>query len=155
MLVTREKSFCLGLICVAMVFIPLTAAAQRGAKVPTEHASQEPVNHLPNPYETVREFGELPDGRSWGSVSAINIDVDGTHIWAADRCGTNSCAESDVDPIVKMDQQGNVVASFGAGLITWPHGNADYDPAASDKTSCYECSPCPFTHDLSPLHFLY
>ena len=31
MLVTREKSFCLGLICVAMVFIPLPAAAQRGA----------------------------------------------------------------------------------------------------------------------------
>jgi len=122
MLVTREKNLWVCLVCMAMMFVPSIAAAQRGAKVPAEHAAQEPVNHLPNPYETVRNFGQLPDGRSWGSVSAINIDVDGTHIWAADRCGTNSCAESNVDPIVKMDQQGNVVASFGAGLITWPHG---------------------------------
>ena len=37
------------------------AQAQRGAKVPPEHANQEPINHLPNPYETVRDFGTLPD----------------------------------------------------------------------------------------------
>ena len=82
----------------------------------------EPVNHLPNPYETVRDWGTLPDGRIWGSVSAINVDIDGVHIWAGDRCGTNSCVGSDVDPIVKLDPDGNVVASFGAGLIAWPHG---------------------------------
>ena len=98
------------------------ALAQRGAKVPPEHANQTPINHLPNPYETVRDFGTLPDGRTWGSVSALNVDIDGVHIWVADRCGSNSCAESDVDPIVKMDPEGNVVKSFGAGMITWPHG---------------------------------
>jgi sugar lactone lactonase YvrE len=81
-----------------------------------------PINNLPNPYETVREWGTLPSGRSWGSVSGLHVDIDGRHIWAADRCGTNSCAESDVDPIVKLDPQGNVVASFGAGLFIWPHG---------------------------------
>ena len=47
------------------------ALAQRGAKVPPEHANQKPINHLPNPYETVRDFGTLPDGRTWGSVSAM------------------------------------------------------------------------------------
>jgi sugar lactone lactonase YvrE len=55
-------------------------------------------------------------------VSAINVDVDGIHIWAADRCGTNSCIGSNVDPIVKLDPDGNVVKSFGAGLIAWPPG---------------------------------
>jgi DNA-binding beta-propeller fold protein YncE len=80
------------------------------------------VNYLPNPYETVRDFGRLPDGRRWGSVSAIHVDIDGRHIWAGDRCGTNSCAGSTVDPIVKMDPDGNVVQSFGAGMFIWPHG---------------------------------
>ena len=101
---------------------PEAAPAPRGASGPPEHAAVEAVNDLPNPYETMRDWGTLPDGRTWGSVSAVNVDVDGVHIWAADRCGTNSCAESDVDPIVKLDPDGNVVQSFGAGLITWPHG---------------------------------
>ncbi|MEX1259042.1 MAG: peptidyl-alpha-hydroxyglycine alpha-amidating lyase family protein [Gemmatimonadota bacterium] len=81
-----------------------------------------PINNLPNPYETVRNWGTLPGGRSWGSVSGIHVDIDGVHIWAADRCGTNSCAGSAVDPIVKLDGAGNVVTSFGAGLLIWPHG---------------------------------
>jgi len=94
----------------------------RGASAPPEHAKVAPINHLPNPYETVRNFGTLPDGRKWGSVSAVAVDVDGKHIWAGDRCGSNSCAGSDVNPIVKLDPTGKVVAQFGAGLIMWPHG---------------------------------
>ena len=52
----------------------------------------------------------------------MSYAIDGKHIWAADRCGANSCVGSDLDPIVKLDPDGNVVASFGAGLIAWPHG---------------------------------
>ena len=81
-----------------------------------------PINNLPNPYETVRNWGILPDGRKWGSVSAVNVDIDGRSIWAGDRCGTNSCAGSTVDPIVKLDPSGKVVKAFGAGLVLWPHG---------------------------------
>ena len=101
---------------------PAPAAPPRGASGPPEHAKVAPINNLPNPYETVRNFGTLPDGRKWGSVSAINVDPDGKHIWVGDRCGANSCAGSKVDPIVKLDPTGKVVASFGAGLILWPHG---------------------------------
>jgi hypothetical protein len=110
------------LACVLLTVVPGIAQAQRGATGPPEHANVEPINNLPNPYKTERDWGRLPNGRSWGSVSAVNVDVDGIHIWAGDRCGTNSCAGSDVDPIVKLDPEGNVVQSFGAGLITWPHG---------------------------------
>ncbi len=94
----------------------------RGSSGPPEHAKVTPVNNLPNPYETVRNWGTLPDGRTWGSVSAVNVDIDGKHVWAGDRCGANSCAGSKVDPIVKLDPSGKVVKSFGAGQILWPHG---------------------------------
>ena len=105
-----------------LLLLPAAAAAQRGASGPPEHAAVDPINDGPNPYETIRHWGTLPDGRSWGSVSAVNVDIDGVHIWAGDSCGVNSCAQSDVDPIVKLDADGNVVTAFGGGLIHWPHG---------------------------------
>ncbi|MBM64171.1 MAG: hypothetical protein CL484_14575 [Acidobacteria bacterium] len=104
------------------IWVEETNAQRGGQSGPPEHANVEPVNHLPNPYQTQRDWGILPDGRNWGSVSAVNIDVDGVHVWAADRCGTNSCAESDVAPIVKLDPDGNVVQAIGAELFMWPHG---------------------------------
>jgi hypothetical protein len=110
------------LACAAVTLVPATAAAQRGASGPPEHASVTPVNYAPNPYDTYRDWGKLPDGRTWGSVSAVHVDVDGRHVWAGDRCGANACAGSTVDPIVKLDPYGNTVMSFGAGQILWPHG---------------------------------
>ena len=101
------------------------ANANRAASGPgyvVEGGVVQPVNGLPNPYETIRDWGTIPAGRVWGSVSALQTDIDGRHIWVADRCGANSCAGSDVDPILKMDPDGNVVTSFGAGTVMWPHG---------------------------------
>ena len=115
-----------GLAGLILSVLSVNALAQNpprpGAIQPAAHAGQQPVNDLPNPYLTQRSFGSLPDGRRWGSVSAVDVDVDGIHIWAGDRCGTNSCATSDVDPIVKLDPNGRVVEAFGANQIIWPHG---------------------------------
>ena len=79
-------------------------------------------NHAPNPYKTVAGWGKLPEGRTWGSTSAIYPTRDGKHIWVGERCGTNVCVGSDLDPILLFDLEGNLVRSFGAGLIAWPHG---------------------------------
>ncbi|MDP6414272.1 MAG: peptidyl-alpha-hydroxyglycine alpha-amidating lyase family protein [Gammaproteobacteria bacterium] len=81
-----------------------------------------PTNEHPNPYRTINGYFDLPEGREWGSTSAVDIDIDGESIWLAERCSSNSCALSDADPIVKYDQQGNILTSFGGGLIIWPHG---------------------------------
>jgi len=117
-----RSTLTLGLFA-ALALAPAAAEAQaRGSSGPAEHANVEPVNYRPNPYETQRNWGHLPNGRTWGSVSAVNVDIDGRHIWAGDRCGSNSCATSNVDPMVKLDPYGNVVQSFGAGQIIWPHG---------------------------------
>ncbi|MDA1095233.1 MAG: peptidyl-alpha-hydroxyglycine alpha-amidating lyase family protein [Acidobacteria bacterium] len=118
----RRRLLHAGLAVALLAYAPATAWAQGGARGPAEHARVEPINNLPNPYETQRNWGSLPDGRRWGSVSAVNVDVDGVHIWAADRCGANLCADSDVDPIVKLDSDGNVVQAIGAELFMWPHG---------------------------------
>jgi DNA-binding beta-propeller fold protein YncE len=81
-----------------------------------------PANEHPNPYETINDFFQLPDGRTWGATSAVYVDIDGTSIWVAERCGANSCAGSNVDPILKYDRDGRLLASFGAGMFIWPHG---------------------------------
>ena len=100
---------------------PAELQAQAGSGIIPESPA-DPINHLPNPYETERDWGTPPAGRSWGSISAVHVDVDGRHLWVGDRCGANSCAGSDLDPIVKLDPDGRVVTTFGAGLIVWPHG---------------------------------
>jgi len=96
-----------GLVGLVLSVVSAGAVAQRGSMAesgkPAAHAGQQPINNLPNPYVTERNFGSLPDGRNWGSVSAINVDIDGVHIWAGDRCGTNQCATTpDINPIVKL-----------------------------------------------------
>jgi streptogramin lyase len=82
----------------------------------------KPTNDLPNPYQTIAGWAKMPEGRVWGSTSAVDIDKDGTSIWVAERCGVNSCVGSNLDPILKFDQNGNLVAHFGAGMIASPHG---------------------------------
>lgn len=75
-----------------------------------------------SPYLAYPGWGELPDGREWGATSAIYPANDGRHMWVAERCGANLCVGSDVDPVLLFDLEGNLVRSFGAGLIAWPHG---------------------------------
>jgi sugar lactone lactonase YvrE len=40
----------------------------------------------------------------------------------ADRCAANSCGSSTLDPVMKFDANGNVVAHFGGGMFVAPHG---------------------------------
>ncbi len=80
------------------------------------------TNDLPNPYQTIEGWAKMPEGRTWGSTSAVEIDKDGVSIWVGERCGTNSCLNSSLDPILKFDANGNLLKSFGAGLLIFPHG---------------------------------
>lgn len=79
-------------------------------------------NYAPNPFETIEGWARLPSGRVWGATSAVFPANNGTNIWIAERCGANLCVGSDLDPVLLFDQTGNVLKSFGAGDITWPHG---------------------------------
>ena len=63
-------------------------------------ASMPAVNDLPNPYRTVAGWAKLPEGRTWGSTSAVAIDKDGKSIWVAERCGVNNCAGSSLPSVL-------------------------------------------------------
>jgi sugar lactone lactonase YvrE len=83
-----------------------------------------PLNNLPNPYQTVEHWAKLPEGRTWGSTSAVEIDKDGKSIWVAERCGANSCGTSTLPALLKFDPSGTLVKSFAEGLFISPHGIA-------------------------------
>jgi streptogramin lyase len=91
-------------------------------------AQTAPTNSAPNPYTTVEQFFKMPEGRTWGSTSAVEIDRDGRSIWVAERCGANTCLDrttgkmSALPSILKFDASGKLVSSFGQGLLIFPHG---------------------------------
>jgi sugar lactone lactonase YvrE len=81
-------------------------------------------NHAPNPYRTVEGWAKMPAGRTWGATSAVYAARDGSgNIWVAERCGQNSCiGKEDLDTVFLFAPSGDLVKSFGAGMIVWPHG---------------------------------
>jgi DNA-binding beta-propeller fold protein YncE len=81
-------------------------------------------NSAPNTYRSAEEWVQLPAGRKMGSPIGVEIDRDGKSLWIFDRCGANTCAGSDVAPIMKFDPSGKFVTSFGAGMFDVPHGMA-------------------------------
>ena len=94
-------------------------------------SSIEPVNDLPNPYQSIDGWAKMPTGRDWGATSAIDIDPDGKSIWVAERCGSDSlnqnypirsCAESELPVVLKFNSDGIMVKSFGGGIFAVPHG---------------------------------
>jgi sugar lactone lactonase YvrE len=106
----------------------LTAVLLSSATALAQHAPG-PTNDLPNPYRSIENAFALPDGRVWGSTSAVEIGKDGRSIWVVERCGANSCVTdpatgkmSPLDPILHYDASGRLIKSFGAGLLVGPHG---------------------------------
>ncbi len=92
-----------------------------GAGTAFAQASYAPKNDEPNPYKPGVSWGQLPDGRKWGSTAGVDIAPDGT-IWAYDRCGANTCGTSTVAPILHFDTSGKLLGSFGAEMFNFPHG---------------------------------
>ena len=126
---------------VAAIIGSATYAQAPAAQAPSgPWMSVTPTNDAPNQYNTIEGWAKLPEGREWGSTSAVDIDKDGKSVWVAERCGTrpnpnggapqatNSCWDaakqemSKFDPILKFDKDGKLVKSFGAGMFVFPHG---------------------------------
>ena len=111
-------------LTIAIAAVTVLSLAQSPARAQTA----APTNDSPNPFQTIENFFRLPDGRVWGSTSAVDIDKDGRSIWVAERCGANTCLDrasgqiSNLPSILKFDASGKLVASFGQGTLIFPHG---------------------------------
>ena len=117
-LAMKRAAMTFGVVAVAVLCVVAPAHAQ----------ATSPTNSAPNPYATIEQFFKMPEGRTWGSTSAVEIDRDGRSIWVAERCGVNSCLDrttgqmSASPSILKFDSSGTLVTSFGQGLLIFPHG---------------------------------
>jgi len=103
--------------CIAAAFLMGACGPSGGAE-----GNATGPNDAPNPYRLDQGWVKTAMGRNFGSTVAVDIDPDGQHVWVFDRCGANSCAESAIAPIQKFDMQGNLVAAFGDGVLSFPHG---------------------------------
>ena len=83
--------------------------------------STAPRNDLPQPYQTTRDWGELPAGVKWAAVTAIEPAPDGS-IYVIHRCFANSCANRPEAPILKYNADGKLLAQWGAKMFVFPHG---------------------------------
>jgi len=117
---------------------PTAPAGGRGQLQPTFPDGQYPVklppvsmlgarNDLPNPYKAGVDFGQLPQGRRWGSSASVTTGPDNT-IWIVDRCGNSGAGgttcggpSAAVNPIFQFDTSGKLLKTFGAGLFVSPH----------------------------------
>ena len=67
-----------------LIFIPLFATGHfivpvlAQAPAPVAHGVQ---NDLPRPYQTQRDWGELPPGMEWAAVTAVEPSPDGQFIY--------------------------------------------------------------------------
>lgn len=109
----------------------LTCIAFVGSVSIFAQQSKSPVNDLPNPYQSTTGWAQMPVGRHWGAVGAVDLDPDGKSIWFAERCGSDSiradypirgCAVSELPPVMKFNSDGIMVRSFGGGIFAVPHG---------------------------------
>src|SRR6185436_8375241 len=100
--------------------VSASSHAQAPAALGASWQSATPTNDFPNPYETIPGVFKLPEGRTWGSTSAVDVSPDGKIIWVAERCGANSCwdatkgAMSTLDSVFAFDPSGKLIRSFGA-----------------------------------------
>ena len=102
-------------IVIALAVIVSGAGAKAQAQVLSS-------NELPNPYKTVANWAQLPEGRKWGAVTGVSVGPDG-NIWVADRCGANTCdGFRRWIPSFEFDPSGKMLKNFGAGIFVAPHG---------------------------------
>ena len=118
--------------------VPATQPEGGRGQQPTFPPDQYPVklpmvsllgarNDLPNPYGPGADFGQLPEGRKWGSTASVTTAPDGT-VWVTDRCGNSGAggttcggASGNVNPIFQFDPSGKLLKSLGAGMFVSPH----------------------------------
>src|SRR5690349_2384347 len=67
-------------IAVFLLAVPAVVTVERALAQVGQNAVT-PTKSGPNPYRSIDDWGKLPQGRIWGSTSAVDIDPDGSSVW--------------------------------------------------------------------------
>ena len=150
-------------VCAALVLGASATEAQTTTATAAAPGNTITGEGLPNPTATViANWGDLPEGREWGSTAGIDIDPHDGQIWAYERCGAGTfgggvpinCDSNPVDPIFKFDRHtGEVLANFGGGVMVTPHGihvDADGNVWVTDFAGNREGTKGHQVHKFSP-----
>jgi hypothetical protein len=82
----------------------------------------KPLNdELPNPYRTLQNWAELPQGMTWPAITGALEGSDG-RLYVLGRCHENSCAGRTEPAVLIYDQNGKLMNSWGSGMFQFPHG---------------------------------
>jgi len=107
----------------AIFLVPLIALTASAWAQPVAMPPPHDPNDYPNPYHVDEGWAKL--GRTFGGVSAVDMDRDGKSVWVFERCGKadDGCAkDKTLDPVLKFDASGKLVKHWGAGKFLYPHG---------------------------------
>lgn len=130
--------------------IALVSAALAAFTTPVSaQVGVNPTDAVSTAYQTVENHFQLPSGRQWGAISAIEIARDGRSVWIAERCGGNSDCPSKPtlellltlgtpggarDPGFLYQPNDIVVAKDGTIFVAEGHGSGGrvlkFDPTA-------------------------
>ena len=94
---------------------PSSEAAEGAAVEGTAAAS------LPNPFQLVENWAQLPEGVIWGQAIAVDMDADG-NLYVFHRCSSDTCVDRSEPPLLKFNSSGELLMSWGEGLFVYPHG---------------------------------
>jgi streptogramin lyase len=88
---------------IVLLFLSVSASAQSGR------------------YALETDWAQLPDGIELGQVVAVDFDADG-NVLVLQRCGADTCVESQAPPLLKFDPTGRLIQVWGSDRLVWPHG---------------------------------
>ena len=114
----------------------VVSTPQTGAPVSVPAIAHGVRNDLPQPYDTTRDWAQLPSGIPWAAVTAVEPSPDGS-IYLIHRCFANSCAGRSEPPILKFDASGKLLAELGPGHVPVParrHGGSQRQSLGHRRT---------------------
>src|SRR5262245_30167208 len=74
-----------------------------------------------NPYQVVENWVRPPGARAWKDPSAVDIDREG-NLWLVERCGADTCVNSDMPAVLVFNSSGKLLKSFGDRMFVYAHG---------------------------------
>ena len=108
-------------ITITASFASMTSILLVTAPVATAQHSVEAMNDLPNPYERIYPWAQMPGELAWGQTIGVEPGPDG-NLYVLHRCFEGSCVDRDEPPILVFEPTGEFVRSWGEGLFVRPHG---------------------------------